>query len=165
MFFRLGGLKFFVILTGKNLCWSVFFKKLQALGNFIKKETPTQLFSCECCERFKNRLFIEHLRWLHLKRVFNLFVATRHYKVKDGSQCTKNKGSVKNFFIFSEYWQTFCRANVSMNSNWNLLEFCLFLWWTQNSNSLSFQRFLRYSFCQCSCYRCVIFFQKYFEME
>ena len=29
--------------------------------NFIKKETPTQVFSCEFCEIFKNTIFIEHL--------------------------------------------------------------------------------------------------------
>ena len=34
--------------------------------NFIKKETPTQMFSCEFCEIFKNTFFIEHLRWLLL---------------------------------------------------------------------------------------------------
>ena len=28
------------------------------LINFIKKETPTQIFSCEFCEIFKNALFL-----------------------------------------------------------------------------------------------------------
>ena len=37
--------------------------------NFIKKETPTQLFSYEFCEIFKNTIFIEHLRWLFLTSV------------------------------------------------------------------------------------------------
>ena len=32
--------------------------------NFVKKETPTQAFSCEPCEIFKNTFFIEHLWWL-----------------------------------------------------------------------------------------------------
>ena len=30
--------------------------------NFIKKETPTQVFSCEFCEFFNNTYFIKHLR-------------------------------------------------------------------------------------------------------
>ena len=31
-------------------------------GLRAQKETPGQLFSCECCEIFKNSFFIEHLR-------------------------------------------------------------------------------------------------------
>ena len=59
MFFKIGVLKNFAIFTGKHLCWGLFFnrvpfrKGLQAF-NFIKKETPTQLFSCEYCEILKN---------------------------------------------------------------------------------------------------------------
>ena len=34
--------------------------------NVIKKETPSQVFSCQFCEIFKNIFFIEHLRWLLL---------------------------------------------------------------------------------------------------
>ena len=40
-----------------------FLIKLQAsICNFIKKETPTHVFSCEFCELFKNTYFIEHIR-------------------------------------------------------------------------------------------------------
>ena len=36
--------------------------------NFIKKETLTQVFSCEFFEIFKNTFFFtEHLQWLLLK--------------------------------------------------------------------------------------------------
>ena len=42
-----------------------FLIKLQASGlqacNFIKKETPVPVFSCEYCEIFKNTYFEEHL--------------------------------------------------------------------------------------------------------
>ena len=31
-----------------------------------KKQTPTQVFFCELCKIFKNIIFIEHLRSLHL---------------------------------------------------------------------------------------------------
>ena len=34
--------------------------KLQT-SNFIKKETPTQVFSCEFYQNFKNTYFEEHL--------------------------------------------------------------------------------------------------------
>ena len=34
--------------------------------NVIKKETPSQVFSCEFGEIFKNIFLIEHLRWLLL---------------------------------------------------------------------------------------------------
>ena len=34
-----------------------------ASGNFIKKETLAQVFSCEFCEIFKNTFFAEHL-WM-----------------------------------------------------------------------------------------------------
>ena len=37
--------------------------------NFTKKKTPTQMFSCEFLQIFKNIFFIEHLWWLLLKRV------------------------------------------------------------------------------------------------
>ena len=41
MFLKIGALKNFVIFTGKH---------------------PTQVFSCKCCEIFKNIYFEEHLR-------------------------------------------------------------------------------------------------------
>ena len=41
------------------------FQAPQAL-NFIKKETPAQLFFCEFCEILKNTFFTEPLRWLLL---------------------------------------------------------------------------------------------------
>ena len=45
--------------------------RLQAC-NFTRKETPTQVFSCEFCEIFKNIFFMEHLQWLLLNlRILN----------------------------------------------------------------------------------------------
>ena len=50
--------------SGNHLCWSLFLIKLHAF-NFIKN--PSQVFSCEYYEIFKNTFFyIEHLRWLLL---------------------------------------------------------------------------------------------------
>ena len=51
---------------GSWVCW--FQKQL-----FANKETPTQVFSCEYCEVFKNSFFIEHLWWLLLWFFFCFF--------------------------------------------------------------------------------------------
>ena len=51
MFFKIGVFKNFGNSRGKHLCWSLFLTKF--LTNFIK-DTPTQVFSCEICEIFKN---------------------------------------------------------------------------------------------------------------
>ena len=49
--------------TGKHLCHSLFFNKLQPQAcNFIKKDTLAQVFSCELCEISKKIFFTEHLR-------------------------------------------------------------------------------------------------------
>ena len=69
MFFKIGVLKNVGNFTGKHLFWSLFLTKLQALlflkpraCNFIKKETPTQVFFCAICYIFKNTKLEEHLR-------------------------------------------------------------------------------------------------------
>ena len=53
MFCKRGVLINFPKFTGKHLCQSIFFNKVADL-NFIKKETLTQVFSCEFCEISKN---------------------------------------------------------------------------------------------------------------
>ena len=52
-----GALKNFANFAEKHLCQSLFLIKC----NFIQKETPAQVFSCEYCEIFRNTVFIEHL--------------------------------------------------------------------------------------------------------
>ena len=42
------------------MCQRLFFNKIA--GNFIKKESLAQVFSCEFCEISKNIFFTEHLR-------------------------------------------------------------------------------------------------------
>ena len=57
-----GVLKNFAKFTGKHLCQSLFFNKADSEAcNFIKKETLTQVFSCEFCVSSKNTFFTEHL--------------------------------------------------------------------------------------------------------
>ena len=48
----------------ENTCVGISF-----LINFIKKETPTQMFSCEFAKFLSTRFFTEHLRWLLLKHL------------------------------------------------------------------------------------------------
>ena len=58
-----GVLKNFASFTGKHPCWSLFLIKLQAFRvATLLKETPTQVFSSEICEIFKNTYFEEFLR-------------------------------------------------------------------------------------------------------
>ena len=47
VFYKKAVLKHFAIFTGKHLCWSLF------LINFINKDTPIQVFSCEYYEIIK----------------------------------------------------------------------------------------------------------------
>ena len=55
------------ISTGNTCAESVFNKVAELKAcNFIKKETPTQVFSCEYGKLFKNSLFVKHLWWLLL---------------------------------------------------------------------------------------------------
>ena len=57
MFCKNDVLRNFTRFTGKHLCQSLFFNKV----NFIKKETLAQVFFCEFCEISKNTFFKEHL--------------------------------------------------------------------------------------------------------
>ena len=57
----------------KHLCQSLFFNKA---CNFIKKETLTQVFSCEFCEISKNTFFTEHL-WTTASKQIKLSILNR----------------------------------------------------------------------------------------
>ena len=63
MFFKIGFLKYFAIFTLKHLFRPSFLIKC----NFIKKETPTQGFSCEFCKFLRTIIFLTGLfQWLIL---------------------------------------------------------------------------------------------------
>ena len=66
MLFKIGAVKYFAIFTWKHVLKTSFLIKLQASGNFIKRETPTHVFSCEYFEIFRKSSFIESHRWLFL---------------------------------------------------------------------------------------------------
>ena len=58
MFLKIGVLKKFANFTGKQLPWNFFLIKLKVLSPAtLFEKTPTQVFSCEICEIFKNTLF------------------------------------------------------------------------------------------------------------
>ena len=59
-------LKNFAKFTGNYLFQSLFFNKVFFIF-FIKKDTLTQVFSCEFCKIFKNTFFMRYIRWLLLK--------------------------------------------------------------------------------------------------
>ena len=61
-----------------------FLIKLQALGNFVKREALAQVISYEFCEIFKNTFFIEHHRWLFLNMLshgFHMFHLLLFFKI------------------------------------------------------------------------------------
>ena len=60
MFFQIGTLKNFKILTGKHLCWSLL---LMLSG---KKKLQHRCFPVNNAKFSRTALFIEHLRWLFL---------------------------------------------------------------------------------------------------
>ena len=76
VFIKKAVLKNFAIFTGKQLFWSLFFNKNASLQscNFIKKETTTQVFSCEYCKIFKNTI-LKNICERLLLRVFLLFMS------------------------------------------------------------------------------------------
>ena len=60
MSFKIGVLKSFTTFK-QNTCVGVLFNKVPGLRLATSlKKTPTQVFSCEYCETFKNNVFIEH---------------------------------------------------------------------------------------------------------
>ena len=56
MFYKKGNLRIFTKFTGKHL-----YQSTPHACNFIKKETLSQVFSCEFCKVSKNTFFTEHL--------------------------------------------------------------------------------------------------------
>ena len=58
MFFKIGSIKNFAILTGKHLCWSLFFKKLQTFrpATLLRRDSNI----------FRKSFLTQHLQWLLL---------------------------------------------------------------------------------------------------
>ena len=63
MFFKIGVLKSFANFTGKHLCWSLFFKNVQAQGlQLYLKRLQHRCFPVRFTKFLKTPSFIEHLR-------------------------------------------------------------------------------------------------------
>ena len=69
MSFKISVLKKFRNIHKKLPVLESIFNKVAGLkaSNFIKKETPAEVFLREYCGSFKKQLFLEHLRWLLLE--------------------------------------------------------------------------------------------------
>ena len=100
MFFKMGLLKHFTIFTRKHLCWSLFLISCRAsVLQLYWKETPTQVFSCEHCEIFKNSYFyrkslVDAWMWSH--------------KIETGTSFLSSLSEVffkKNISNSLEYWK------------------------------------------------------------
>ena len=74
----------------ENTCASLFFNKVA--GNFIKKETLVQVFSCEFSKIFKNTFFTEHLR----------ATASKYRSVKRNSHNFKESSALNPFMYNDE---------------------------------------------------------------
>ena len=68
MFFKIGALKNFLILTRKHLCWSLFLNKVSGLrlATLTKKRLRHRCFPVNIAKFSRAVCFIEHLWWLLL---------------------------------------------------------------------------------------------------
>ena len=89
-------IKNFTKFTAKHLCRIIFLIRLQTC-NFIKKEIPTQMFSCEFCETFKSRFISrtplvdasEKFLVIHCQVLLQLFYVIRIFTVWDWTNSTQ----------------------------------------------------------------------------
>ena len=63
----------------KNPVLECLFKKLASGLQLYWKETPTQMFSWQCCEVFKHRYFEEHL-WTAASESFSFYVNLKVFR-------------------------------------------------------------------------------------
>ena len=71
LFFKIGVFKNFAILTGKNLCKSLFLTKLPAWrsATFLKRRLHHICFLVNIAKFLNTTFCMEHLRWLLLKMI------------------------------------------------------------------------------------------------
>ena len=135
--FKTDFLKNFAKLTEKHLLRSLFLISFKTTG-FFQNETPTQVFSSEFCETFKNNIFTEHLRttaFVFMEHIFNIkkskFSRNQNQvnvKISSPSDSAEfvNKHCQKRFRIWSysdpcsvrmgENKDTFCAVNFVKES-------------------------------------------------
>ena len=86
MFFKIGVLRYVFNIHRET-------PMLESLFNFIKKETPAQVFSCEYCENFKNS-------FLHRTLPVAAFFDTILY----GPRHFQNGNFTRNIFKWNTWW-------------------------------------------------------------
>ena len=62
--------------------------------NLTKKESPTQVFSCEFCETFKNTIFTKHLR----ATASDLIDKDLWWEIVTGAETVSNEASENQVF-------------------------------------------------------------------
>ena len=101
-----GVLRNFAKFTGKHLCKSLFFNKVAGLiCNFIKKETPTQVFSCEFCEISKNTFFTEQV-WATASGWTGSIINTKLEERQDKSITTKDLLQMAKFVLKNNFFES-----------------------------------------------------------
>ena len=96
----------------------MFFKSSE-IYNFIIKETPTQVFSCEFCEIFQNTYLIEHIRTATYDEFLIFKLSEKHFK-------NATTGKIKTWssiFISTEHLKWFTlkkptRKSEKKNEEW-----------------------------------------------
>ena len=103
-FAKNGVLKNFAKFTEKHLCWSLFLIKLHKL---YWKETPTQMFSCEFCDNFKNTYLEEHLQMVASPfYLFNPFQASAQFLWTSQPSFTCSKSTMETLEKGVKYVQS-----------------------------------------------------------
>ena len=108
LFFKKNVLKNFAKFVGKYLCNSLFFNKVAGWGlNYVKKETLTQVFSCEFREIFKI-IFLFYTtpleNWFHWLQALKINMSDNEYQTRrDNLNCNKKKK--EQILNMSSLWQ------------------------------------------------------------
>ena len=78
--------------TGKQLCWSIFLIKLQGFrpAALLKKNTPTQVFSSEYYEIFKNISFEKRVNGCFCKTLHCFYDAIFEFQINVWLSTLKN---------------------------------------------------------------------------
>ena len=113
-FLRKSVLKNFAKFTG-----NLFFNKVTSQAcNFIKKDTSTQVFSCEFCEIFKKTFFTEHLQstasiWINSEKIFIIKRSQKIFKISH-----KRSIDIHNQIMKNKYY---LNRNSKQNSFYSIL--------------------------------------------
>ena len=81
---RKGVIRNFVKFTGKHLCQSLFFNKVEGLRPALLKKRLSHRCSCEFCEITKKTFLTEHL-WM----TASIVISRKTFFLKNRNACTK----------------------------------------------------------------------------